>query len=357
MLFRSALAQAPGPQGALAAFDFLDKGDAGIAIFSGLRTAVKAVKREEGALEMDPQQAADAGLKAAGISWATWKLFEGSLDERARALISTETGRALLTWYVAADIVLPFTDNLLSGSTNVITSLIDDQAATNAARLAVVAGPEVEHAAGMLTRLADTLKSYAGQAAAFAQPLSAYAQETLPGILATADKVTGVAATGIDALSAYRALGAALVAEVVLARALAEVRAEVEQERIAAEKARAEAEAEARRKAEAEAAERARVAAEAERARQEAERKKAEAEAKAKAEAESARLRSAQREDYSLGSAEPAESLRSAPVKVTRSAEIDAAKDAPPAKSGCMGCGALILVGLMFAASGAVYLV
>ena len=114
---------------------------------------------------------------------------------------------------------------------------------------------------------------------------------------------------------------------------------------------------EARRKAEAEAAERARVAAEAERARQEAERKKAEAEAKAKAEAESARLRSAQREDYSLGSAEPAESLRSAPVKVTRSAEIDAAKDAPPAKSGCMGCGALILVGLMFAASGAVYLV
>ena len=189
MLFRSALAQAPGPQGALAAFDFLDKGDAGIAIFSGLRTAVKAVKREEGALEMDPQQAADAGLKAAGISWATWKLFEGSLDERARALISTETGRALLTWYVAADIVLPFTDNLLSGSTNVITSLIDDQAATNAARLAVVAGPEVEHAAGMLTRLADTLKSYAGQAAAFAQPLSAYAQETLPGILATADKV------------------------------------------------------------------------------------------------------------------------------------------------------------------------
>ena len=97
--------------------------------------------------------------------------------------------------------------------------------------------------------------------------------------------------------------------------------------------------------------------AEAERARQEAERKKAEAEAKAKAEAESARLRSAQREDYSLGSAEPAESLRSAPVKVTRSAEIDAAKDAPPAKSGCMGCGALILVGLMFAASGAVYLV
>ena len=265
MLFRSlaervaaraeALAQAPGPQGALAAFDFLDKGDAGIAIFSGLRTAVKAVKREEGALEMDPQQAADAGLKAAGISWATWKLFEGSLDERARALISTETGRALLTWYVAADIVLPFTDNLLSGSTNVITSLIDDQAAANAARLAVVAGPEVEHAAGMLTRLADTLKSYAGQAAAFAQPLSAYAQETLPGILATADKVTGVAATGIDALSAYRALGAALVAEVVLARALAEVRAEVEQERIAAEKARAEAEAEARRKAEAEAAE------------------------------------------------------------------------------------------------------
>ncbi|MFN7146770.1 MAG: hypothetical protein ACK4YP_23555 [Myxococcota bacterium] len=319
-----ALARAPGPQGALAAFDFLDKGDAGIALFSGLRGAVKAARGEgaAAALETDPQQAADAGLKAAGLSFAAYKLFDGPLDDRARALLGTEAGRALLTWYVASDVVLPFADNFVAGGTDLITELVDKQAAANVARLAVVAGPEVQEAAGMLDRLGGTLKTFAGQAATFAAPLSAYARESLPGVLGTADRVSGVAATGVDALAAYRCLGASLVAEVVLARALADVRAEVERELEAAEAARRLAEAEAenariaeeearRRREEAEAAERALLAAEAERARLEAEKERLEAERRREeaeharlAAEEAARARSRPREDYTLDTPE-----------------------------------------------------
>lgn len=359
------LARAPGPQGALAAFDFLDKGDAGIALFSGLRGAVKAVRGEgaAAALETDPQQAADAGLKAVGIAYATWKLFDGPVDDRARALLASATGRALLTWYVATDIVLPFADNFATGGTELVTELIDRQAAANLERLTAVAGPEVQEAAGMLARMADTLKSLAGQAATFALPLSNYAKESLPGILGMADRVGSVAATGVDALSAYRCLGASLVAEVLVSRALVEVQAEVEAERAAAEAARKKAEAEAeaaRQRAEderlrreaAEAAERARAVAEAERAREEAERARIEAERqRAATEAarlaaeEAARARSRQREDYTLDTPEEAASLRNSPIKVTRSADAELAASPPaaPARAGCFGCGAALL--------------
>ncbi len=366
----SVLAREAGPQGALAAFDFLDKGDAGIALFSGLRGAVQMARGQGGsALEMDPQQAADAGLKAAGLSYIAWKLFEGSVDERARALLGTESGRALLTWYVATDVVLPFADNLVTGGTELITDLIDNQAAANMARLAVIAGEDVQQAAGMLERLGGTFKSFAGQAATFASPLSTYAKESLPGLLGTADKVTGVAATGVDALSAYRALGASLVAEVCLARALAEVRAQIVVEleeaeaarRIAeadAENLRIEAEAERARRAEAEAAAAARLAAETERQRLEADRARAELEARREearaagiAAEQAMREASRQKEDYSLDEPEAAASLKHAPVKVTRSADLEPVASATPAKAGCMGCGAGIV---LFVLAGAV---
>jgi hypothetical protein len=368
-----ALAREPGPQGALAAFDFLDKGDASIALFSGLRGAMKVVQGDRaGALEMDPQQAADAGLKAAGLSYATWKLFEGSADDRARGLLATEAGRALLTWYVASDVVLPFADNLVGGGTDLITDLIDTQAAANVERLAVIAGAEVQETAGMLARLGVTLKSFAGQAATFAAPLSDYAKESLPGILATADKVTGVAATGVDALSAYRMLGASLVAEVCLAKALAEVRALVAAEEEAAAAARRLAEADAEndrieaeaarvRQEEAAAAERARLSAQAERERLEAETARLEMEKRreearlAGMEAERAmRDASKQRENYTLDEAESAASLKHAPIRVTRSAELAPAASATPARSGCMGCGAGIVLFVLAGAAATV---
>lgn len=316
-----ALARAEGPQAALAAFAFLDKGDTGIAVFSGLRGAVKLAQGQEGALEMDPQQAADAGLKAVGIAWAAWKLFDGTAPERGRALLSTPTGRALLTWYVSADLVLPFADNLAAGGAEAITRVIDAGAAENAARLQAVAGPEAVEATGVLRGMIDAVQSAVSQAAAFAQPLSAWVQGHVPGVLGTADKVTGVVSTAVDTLSCYRVLGTALVAEVCVARALEEVRAEVAAEAVAAEAAR--------------------LAAEAAR-RQEEEARLAEAQRRIEEE-KARRAASRQKEDYSLDEPVEAASLKNNPVRLTRGDGITPADPATPARSGCMGCGALVL--------------
>ncbi|HND32559.1 MAG TPA: hypothetical protein PLA94_21335 [Myxococcota bacterium] len=222
-----ALSREPAVQAALNSFELLDKGDKGIAIFSGLKAGYQGLKGQEGALEVDPQQAADAGLKAAGIAYATWKLFPGTTQEKAQALLASESGRSLLAFYVAVDVVLPFADNVAAGGVAGMTGIIEKYSAENAARLAPIAGQEVAEAAGMLAALSGTLSGLVGQAATFAQPLSAWAQEKLPGMLGTADKITGVVATAVDTLATYRYLGAALVAEVLLQRALVEVRAEV----------------------------------------------------------------------------------------------------------------------------------
>ena len=328
------LARAEGPQAALAAFDFLDKGDKGIAIFSGLRSVYKAARKQEGALEMDPQQAADAGLKAMGISWATWKLFPGSAAEKARALTATEAGRALLAWYVAADLVLPFADNIAAGGTAAITGMIRGRAAENAKRLAAVAGGEAEEATGMLTTLMSSLESVLGEAAAYADPLASYVQAQVPSILGTADKVTGVVATGVDALASYRLIGASLVAEVCLAQAAAAVVIEANAERVLAEKAAAD-EATAERLAAA------RADREREAAAQEAERLAA---ARADREQEAA----ARRADAELrfGDSRRQDPTMNPPVSADAGRQEPAAASSVP--GGCFGCGAgVVLLGVV----------
>jgi hypothetical protein len=349
-----ALSREPAVQAALNSFELLDKGDKGIAIFSGLKAGYQGLKGQEGALEVDPQQAADAGLKAAGIAYATWKLFPGTTQEKAQALLASESGRSLLAFYVAVDVVLPFADNVAAGGVAGMTGIIEKYSAENAARLAPIAGQEVAEAAGMLAALSGTISGLVGQAATFAQPLSAWAQEKLPGMLGTADKITGVVATAVDTLATYRYLGAALVAEVLLQRALVEVRAEVAEEqaaearRLAEEEARRQAEeAERRRKEdEAEAARKKLAEEEAERQRQaEAERrKKVEEEARQRVEEEQRRREaSKQREDYTLDEPEAAATLSNSPIKYSRSTDAAPREEAAPARKGCMGCMGLVL--------------
>lgn len=305
------LAAEPGAQSALGTFDLLDKADRGIALFSGIKGAVGTVRGTDGNLELDPQQAADAGLKAVGIAYATWKLFGGDPGK----LTSSHAGKALLAWYVSADVVLPFADNLASGGVDVMGDLIDRYANENVDKLAAVTGGEAQQALGVLAQLRGTLGGLVGQAATFAKPLSEWVEAKLPGFLGTADKVSGVVATGADAFNAYRYLGAVLVAEALVARAKVEV--------AATEKAEAEAAAAA----------------------------KLEAEARAKKEAEERLARSVVREDYSLDAPVAAASSGNAPIKYTRSTDIAPASTQPPAKSGCFGCASLVLVALVGAAT------
>lgn len=320
-----------GAQRALQVFDLLDKADSGIAVFSGIRGAVKAVRGQDGAWEVDPQQGVDAALKALGTAWAAYALFEGDVGKMSQ----TKAGRGILAWFAAADLVLPFADNAAEGGVALFTGTLDKYTPAAAEKLAALGGPSVGDATGALAKIRDQVGTLAAQAVVVAGPVSDWAKSSLPGVLGIADKASGAVATVLDTFATYRYLGTALVAELAVAHA----KPIAEAERVAAA-AKAEAEriaAEAAAKAEREAAEAARVA----------------AEAAKKAAAEAALAASAVREDYTLEKPEAAASLATTGIKVTRGADIEAASNQPVAKSGCFGCGSVFLVGSIVSAAGA----
>ncbi len=300
-------AKREGATRALQVFSLLDKADAGIAIFSGLRGAMKAYKKEDGAWEVDPQQGVDAALKALGIAWAAWALYEGD----AAKLNASKAGRALLAWYVAADLVLPFADNVAEGGVGLVTGVIDRYTPDAAARLASMGGPDVAASTTALASILGTVKGLAAQGVQAAGPLNDWAKEKLPGVLGGADMISGAAATAADALSVYRYFGTALVAEVCVAEGIAKA-AEEAATKAVNDRAAAAAQAAALVQEES--------------ARREAEAKHREA--------------SSQREDYSLAAAEPASSLQNAPIKYTRQSDE---KAGTPAKTGCFGCASALL--------------
>ncbi len=288
-----------GPQSALATADLLDKGDKGIALYSGVRGVYKAVKRTGDALETDPQQLADAALKAVGVAWMAWRIFPGDATQKAAALWSSPAGSALLGYYVAVDVALPFTDNVLTSGGAFFRDVVFKAAGENAVRLAAVG--DAHQALGFLESLTTRLSEFTGKAAQFIEPITRMAAERLPKVAAGADAVAGVLATAADALSVYRYLGGQLVLEACLQRAHADVQAELAKE-AAAVAAKAAAEREA---------------------------------------AEALQRASAVKSDYALSEGRSADSLDSSPIKVTRKApELPAKAE----KSGCGMCGVVFAV-------------
>jgi len=218
-----------GPYAALQVMDLLDSADKSIAMYSGLKAGVQSVRGKEDALETDPQQAADAGLKAIGIAYVAWRLMPGQgVQQKAEALLQSPTGQALLRIYVAADVILPFADNLASGGLDLMSRVIDQYAGENIGKLRAIA-PDASEALGLLARLSGSMKDQAQQLASSAKPLMDWCREKLPGILGKVDALSGIAATALDALSIYRYLGAVLVAEVCVQQAWKEIQKEVEE--------------------------------------------------------------------------------------------------------------------------------
>ena len=85
----------------------LDTAGSGLAVVTGVTTAVGAYKNNGRSLETDSQQAADAVLKALGIAYMTWKLFDGTPTERAQQLLDTDAGRAMVLYLAAVEVGLP----------------------------------------------------------------------------------------------------------------------------------------------------------------------------------------------------------------------------------------------------------
>lgn len=222
------LTQTEDYQRALWMLNAMDAADTGISLYSGLSSAVKLYKAGDGekldALETDTQQAADAVLKGLGLAFVAYHMFPGSLAERADAFQKSETGKALMLYYAAVEVGLPFADNALLGGGQFLSGLYDRFGAEKFEEFSGVTGEAgAQQAAGMLKQLMGPLEKLIGMASKYLKPMAEAAVQNLPKALDAADKVAGVAATGADAMPVYRYLGSRLVAERAVAVAFDEV--------------------------------------------------------------------------------------------------------------------------------------
>jgi hypothetical protein len=205
--------------------DALDKADAGLAIASGLSNLLSFFGggRRRRTFESDTQQALDASLKLLGLAYMAYRLLPGTVQEKLTRLTALPAGREAMLYLATVEIALPFTDNVLEGSGNVISSLMSSASSGGAARFTRFAGAS---ALGEATSMLEAMKQPLEQALTGVKgqigPLTDRLRSYVPAALGAADSVTGALATGLDALPAWQFLGGRLAAEACASRALAE---------------------------------------------------------------------------------------------------------------------------------------
>lgn len=214
------LAEGPPYVQVLRLLETLDKFDVGIAAYAGVKNFLALLSThytQRRTFESDKPQALDAGVKALAVAYAAGRLFPGGPADKVRALWSLPAGREALAYFAAAEVALPFTDNLIESGAGALRGLMEQAGGGAAGRLApilgaggvaeaqAVVGPLVETQASMLTTIKERLPQ-----------LTESLRAAAPRALSAADSVTGVLATAVDALPVWSLLGARLVAEASL---------------------------------------------------------------------------------------------------------------------------------------------
>ncbi|MCS6901607.1 MAG: caspase family protein [Myxococcales bacterium] len=205
-------------QSALRAADMIDKADAGIAMYSGVKGAFNLLFGERSqALETDTQQGVDAVLKLLGIGYLIAKMYPGSIQERVQSFYTTPAGKHLIVYYALIEVALPFLDNALTASGNFIGSLISKHGGEAAGKLsAAVGSQDSAEAQGVIQTMLSWIEGALTSILPYAQAAAEKARQYIPGALVMMDKAASVVATGADALPVYRYLGARLAAESVV---------------------------------------------------------------------------------------------------------------------------------------------
>jgi hypothetical protein len=215
-----AFADGPAVRQVLKVSDWIDTGDVGLSAFTGIRAALGLFFNQGAAraFDTDPQQGADAVLKAAAIGYVAHTLYTGSVTERFARFRATPAGEVLLTWYAAAEVALPFADDVATGVGSVLGSLVTKYGGAPLARLDALVGSGAGAAAsGMLGTMTGPVDEVVRSVAAHSGRIAEAARQYLPGAITTAGTVAGAVATAADALPVYRLLGARLCADASLA--------------------------------------------------------------------------------------------------------------------------------------------
>lgn len=204
-------------QSALKAFSYVDTSDKLIAGYAGIKNVLNLFgmgNNQKRTFESDPQQALDAGVKALVIAYATNKLYTGDISNKINKLKDTPAGLELLIYYALIEIALPFTDNLIEGSTNAISKLFKNQNEIQNKFNSLGIG-NIENVSETLNSMQSTLSLYLDKVKSYTGPVAEKIKAYLPSVMNIADSATGAVATGADLLPVWTFLGARLVAEAI----------------------------------------------------------------------------------------------------------------------------------------------
>ena len=201
----------------------LDAGDKGYAIVTGLASAWKLFKGQGmEALETDDQQRNDAVLKALGIAYMVYYAYPGTLQEKGVAFRDSPTGQAMMMYFGAIEVALPFADNAAIGAGQ-LAGLLQSEGGQQAQRLAEMAqgNQNLQGAVEMLGQLSGQMQRVALHAQNYVKPVADQIGPYVPGAMSAADKAAGALANAADVMPVYRLLGGRLAAESAARRALA----------------------------------------------------------------------------------------------------------------------------------------
>ncbi|MBX2799391.1 MAG: hypothetical protein KTR31_17075 [Myxococcales bacterium] len=220
------LLDAPHVGQALDAAAAIDAGDRGLSVVGNIRAALSLVSGRRAAV-LDSQQRADAALKALALAYLITKMLpEGAGSEDRLALLKTiPAGTQLIQIYAAIEVALPFGERVAAAHGRFVAELVEAHEGGAVTRfLSVVGRVGVEDAKATLAELVALLDEAALAVLPHAQSLASRLVAVLPGSSGVAPQV---AASGVDALPAYRWLCARLAVESSLALAKLELMPQV----------------------------------------------------------------------------------------------------------------------------------
>lgn len=209
---------------ALWVINALDTADAGLGVVTGIKNVLSLFGGGGGpakrTFEADPQQAADAALKATGLAYVIYRLFPGSVSEKVTAFKDLKAGQEAAIYYAVGEIALPFTDNVLEGGGNLISKVMGKGQGDMAAKFTQFAGADsLSQASEVMGQLTGPLNGYIEQAGQHVNPILDKVKAYVPTAMNIGDSVSGAAATGVDVMPVWRFLGGRLVAEACAYRA------------------------------------------------------------------------------------------------------------------------------------------
>lgn len=194
----------------------IDRIDGGLGIYTGIKNSYDAIKNKDRkrTFEADPQQAADASLKALALGYMITTLFDGSPADRVKSFLSLRAGQEALIYYAAVEVALPFTDNLAEASSGWMSTLIAKTGGEAEKRFGQFAqGESLEMTKGILATLSQTLDTILDQTRNNLKPFIDKTTQALPSIMNITDSVTGGVATALDLLPIWKLLSARIAAE------------------------------------------------------------------------------------------------------------------------------------------------